>query len=53
MDMLLRDVGVGWLRKKGWWRVWFEAYGPGDYRGLVDEWRIEVSAVGGCGRLMC
>lgn len=44
IDMLLRDLGVGWLRKGGWgWREWFEPYGPGDYRGLVDEWRIEVS----------
>lgn len=43
MDMLLRDVGLPWLRKKGRWAEWFEPYGPRDYRGLVDEWRIEVS----------
>ena len=43
IDMLLRDLGLKWLRKPSRWSEWFEPYGPGDYQGLVDEWRIEVS----------
>lgn len=43
VDMLLRDVGLAWLRKRSRWQEWFEPYGPRDYRGLVDEWRVEVS----------
>ncbi|KAL8687028.1 MAG: hypothetical protein Q9218_006687 [Villophora microphyllina] len=46
VDMLLRDLGLQWRRKLkqgGWGRWWKEVfwpYGPGDYVGLVDEWRI-------------
>ena len=43
MDMLLRDLGLKFLRKGWWWREWFEPYGPGDYRGLVNEWKAKVS----------
>ena len=42
IDMLLKDLGLKWLRKKSRWSEWFDPYGPEDYRGLVDEWRIEV-----------
>lgn len=37
-DMLLRDLGVRYRRKKGVLREIFGAYGPADYRGVVDEW---------------
>lgn len=46
LDMLLRDLGLRWLRKPSRWSEWFEPYGPRDYKGLVDEWRIEVSRYG-------
>lgn len=42
MDMLLRDLGLRFRRKKGWWAEVFHPYGPEDYKGLVDEWRIKV-----------
>ncbi|GME45589.1 putative flavin-binding monooxygenase-like protein [Neofusicoccum parvum] len=39
-DLLLAELGLrrwrkGWLRP---WREVFEYYGPGDYKGLVEEW---------------
>ncbi|KAL8799658.1 MAG: hypothetical protein Q9182_005728 [Xanthomendoza sp. 2 TL-2023] len=46
IDMLLRDLGLQWRRKVmvggwgKWWREVFWPYGPGDYVGLVDEWRV-------------
>ncbi|KIW31274.1 uncharacterized protein PV07_02935 [Cladophialophora immunda] len=41
MDMLLRDLGLRFRRKKTWWaEIWYP-YGPEDYKGLVDEWRIQ------------
>lgn len=43
MDMLLRDLGLVWRRKKGRWSEIFDPYGPEDYRGLVDEWRVKVA----------
>lgn len=46
IDMLLRDLGLKWLRKPSRWSEWFDPYGPKDYEGLVDEWRIEVSRSG-------
>jgi len=42
IDMLLRDLGLAWRRKKSGWNELFDPYGPGDYRGLVDEWRVKV-----------
>ena len=42
MDMLLRDLGLESHRKGGWLAECFRPYGPADYRGLVDEWRIKV-----------
>jgi cation diffusion facilitator CzcD-associated flavoprotein CzcO len=42
MDMLLRDLDLKHRRKNGWWAEIFHPYGPEDYRGLVDEWRIKV-----------
>lgn len=44
MDMMLRDLGLRFRRKNGWWAEVFHPYGPEDYRGMVDEWRIKVSA---------
>ena len=52
MDMLLKDMGLNWLRKTSRWTEWFDPYGPGDYRGLVDEWRIEVSRPNPIGGLL-
>lgn len=44
MDMLLQDLGLECHRKGGGMLAeWFRPYGPEDYRGLVDEWRIKVS----------
>ena len=40
IDMLLKDLGLRWLRKKNRWNEWLDPYGPQDYRGLIDEWRI-------------
>ncbi|THX82443.1 dimethylaniline monooxygenase (N-oxide forming) [Aureobasidium pullulans] len=38
LDMLLRDLGIREKRKGGWLGEIFEAYGPEDYKGVVDEW---------------
>ncbi|KAL4786877.1 hypothetical protein BJX76DRAFT_63678 [Aspergillus varians] len=38
VDELLDDLGVSVERKGNWWRELTEAYCPGDYRGLVQEW---------------
>jgi len=37
IDLMLRDVGVSFRRKGWWWKEWFEAYGPKDYEGIVQE----------------
>ncbi|KAK4217298.1 FAD/NAD(P)-binding domain-containing protein [Rhypophila decipiens] len=39
IDLLLEDVGLRRLRKKGRWRNLVEQHRPADYRGLVEEWR--------------
>ena len=41
IDLLLRDLGLEWTRKKGvfaWLRNVVEPYGQSDYVGLVQEW---------------
>lgn len=43
IDMLLRDLGLKFRRKNGWWAEIWHPYGPEDYRGIVDEWRVKVS----------
>ena len=43
IDMLLQDLGLVWQRKKSRWEELFDSYGPQDYRGLVDEWRVKVA----------
>ncbi|MCJ1353720.1 MAG: hypothetical protein MMC33_003707 [Icmadophila ericetorum] len=43
VDMLLTDLGLKHLRKGGYLKELFEPYGPPDYTGLVDEWRIETA----------
>ncbi len=42
MDMLLQNLGLESHRKGGMFAECFKPYGPADYRGLVDEWRIKV-----------
>lgn len=37
-DLLLGDLGMERQRKRGFWRDTFTWYGPGDYRGLIEEW---------------
>ncbi|OIW29216.1 FAD/NAD(P)-binding domain-containing protein [Coniochaeta ligniaria NRRL 30616] len=60
VDLLLGDVGVRRLRKRGgacggWWRNLTAQHGPGDYRGLVQEWQrlavrdVACNQVGECG----
>lgn len=39
VDMLLRDLGLKSHRKDGVLEEIFGAYGPEDYRGIVDEWK--------------
>lgn len=39
IDLLLGDLGLKIHRKAGWVAEATEAYGPGDYSGLVEEWR--------------
>ncbi|KAE8145824.1 hypothetical protein BDV25DRAFT_163787 [Aspergillus avenaceus] len=36
VDLLLRDLGLGWTRKGA--LKWLVPYGVEDYRGLVEEW---------------
>ena len=38
IDLLLGDVGLPCLRKRGWLSNVLGRYGPGDYRGLVEDW---------------
>lgn len=40
-DLLLRDLGLEAHRKKSWWKELVQRYLPGDYRGMVAEWRRE------------
>ncbi|KAK9358812.1 hypothetical protein V1504DRAFT_396116 [Lipomyces starkeyi] len=44
IDMLLKDLGLRNHRKETLLNECFQAYGPEDYKGLVDEWRIKVRA---------
>lgn len=39
VDMLMADLGLARHRKSSGLREVFEAYGPGDYKGLVGEWK--------------
>ncbi|OIW32606.1 FAD/NAD(P)-binding domain-containing protein [Coniochaeta ligniaria NRRL 30616] len=40
VDLLVGDLGLEIYRKGGGWVAEAtQAYGPGDYRGLVEEWR--------------
>ncbi|GAB7348363.1 hypothetical protein MBLNU459_g6803t1 [Dothideomycetes sp. NU459] len=39
LDLLLRDLGVNNHRKAGWFKEFTQPYGPGDYRGIVDEYK--------------
>ncbi|PLB33725.1 FAD/NAD(P)-binding domain-containing protein [Aspergillus candidus] len=39
LDLLLGDLGVSTRRKSTFWAHLFQPHGPGDYRGLVAEWK--------------
>ena len=43
LDRLMKDLGLEHRRKSGLLAECFSAYGPEDYRGIVDEWRTKVS----------
>jgi hypothetical protein len=47
LDVLVRDLGLRVLRKKGWVAEVTEPYGPGDYGGLVGEFVASVEKTGG------
>jgi hypothetical protein len=38
VDMLLNDLGMNPLRKRGGWKEIFHRYLPVDFKGLVKEW---------------
>lgn len=38
LDMLCKDLGLQYMRKGNLWKEIFEAYGPEDYAGVVEEW---------------
>ena len=46
VDMLIRDLGLEWKRKwkqggwTKWWKEIFWPYGPEDYVGLVEEYKV-------------
>lgn len=44
-DLLLNDLGLKALRKKGTYAELTEPYGPEDYEGLVEEWRAKKAKV--------
>lgn len=44
LDMLCKDLGLQNRRKDNLWKEVFEAYGPEDYAGIVEEW-IEQESV--------
>ncbi len=46
MSMLLRDLGLNDLRKGGGWREALSPYKSADFRGVLDEWRIQNQVVG-------
>lgn len=39
LDLMLKDIGIENQRKKSWWAERFTPYMPGDYVGIVDEYR--------------
>lgn len=45
MDMLLQELGLQSHRKGSFFAECFRPYGPADYKGLVDEWRVKVRAM--------
>jgi hypothetical protein len=38
VDAMMRDLELNASRKGRWWREYFEAYRPKDYKNVVDEW---------------
>ena len=45
LDMLMRDLGLRHWRKGGLLAEMFGgAYGPGDYRGLIEEWEASAQS---------
>ena len=45
LDLLLSDLGLSTHRKNGRTAEWFAPYGPGDYKGLIEEWRNKYEKV--------
>ncbi|KIW12615.1 hypothetical protein PV08_09893 [Exophiala spinifera] len=43
VDILLQDLELGNLRKRGIWNNIFKPHLPADYRGLVKEWKTKNS----------
>ncbi|KAL4971000.1 uncharacterized protein BDV14DRAFT_162460 [Aspergillus stella-maris] len=39
LDLLLGNLGLRTARKQSWWRNLFVPHQPGDYAGLVEEWK--------------
>ncbi|KAG8845066.1 hypothetical protein FRB96_002736 [Tulasnella sp. 330] len=41
-DLLLRDLGLEFRRKRSWLRERFTPYNVKDYEGIVDEWLAKI-----------
>ena len=39
-DVLMQDLGLPYWRKKNWFRELFSPYGPEDYKGVIQEWKL-------------
>lgn len=44
VDLMLRDLGLSTERKQGLLAQCFQPYGPEDYQGLVEEWKVKQSS---------
>jgi len=42
LDMLLKDLGLEHRRKGSWLKEIFQAYGPEDYHGIIEEWMVKI-----------
>lgn len=43
VDLLLEDLGLEGRRKKWWWAELSEGYGSGDYRGVLEEFKMKYA----------
>lgn len=39
-DVLMQDLGLPYWRKKNWFKELFSPYGPADYKGVIQEWKL-------------